>query len=87
VEFAPLVGGVPWSCNSTGLTPCYGVWKFFGTDGVFLHWYINFEAPVVRCPGRLSRPMDHGLDLIVYPDGTRVWKDVDDLHRQREQGA
>ena len=29
---------------------------------------------------------DHGLDLIVYPDGRREWKDVADLHWQRVTG-
>jgi len=63
----------------------YGVWKFFGTDGTFLHWYINFEAPIVRRVNAFETD-DHGLDLIVSPDGAREWKDVDDLHRQRAQG-
>jgi predicted RNA-binding protein associated with RNAse of E/G family len=63
----------------------YGVWKFFGTDGTFLRWYINFEAPIVRHAHAFETD-DHGLDLVVYPDGTREWKDVDDLHRQRAQG-
>lgn len=63
----------------------YGVWKLFGTDGTFLHWYINFEAPIVRQPNAFDTD-DHGLDLVVYPDGTRSWKDVEDLHRQRAEG-
>ena len=63
----------------------YGVWKSFGTDGTFLHWYINFEAPIVRQPNAFDTD-DHGLDLIVHPDGTRTWKDVEDLHRQRAEG-
>lgn len=63
----------------------YGVWKYFGTDGTFLHWYINFEAPILRHPDAFDTA-DHGLDLIVYPDGTRAWKDVEDLHRQRAEG-
>ena len=29
---------------------------------------------------------DHGLDLIVHPDGRREWKDVEHLHVQRVQG-
>lgn len=29
---------------------------------------------------------DHGLDLIIEPDGQRRWKDVEDLHHQRTQG-
>ena len=63
----------------------YGVWKVFGTDGAFLHWYVNFETPIVRRPEAFEID-DHGLDLIVYPDGTRKWKDVEDLHHERVQG-
>lgn len=63
----------------------YGVWKFFEADGTFRHWYINFEAPVVRQPDAFDTD-DHGLDLIVHADGTRVWKDVEDLHWQRAEG-
>lgn len=63
----------------------YGVWMVFGTDGAFRHWYINFEAPIARREDAFETD-DHGLDLIVYPDGAREWKDVDDLHRQQAQG-
>ena len=55
----------------------YSVWKFFGED-VFRHWYVNFEAPVVRRDDAFDTD-DHGLDLIVHPDGRREWKDVEDL--------
>ena len=63
----------------------YAVWKFFDPAGTFLHWYVNFEAPVVRRPDGFETD-DHGLDLIVHPDGRREWKDVADLHRQRVTG-
>jgi Protein of unknown function (DUF402) len=63
----------------------YAVWKVFGADGVFRNWYINFESPIVRRPDAFEID-DHGLDLIVYPDGTRKWKDVEDLHHERVRG-
>jgi len=63
----------------------YGVWKFFDSHGTFLHWYVNFEAPVVRGRDGFETD-DHGLDLVVHPDGRREWKDVPDLHRQRVSG-
>lgn len=62
----------------------YSVWKFF-EDGVFLHWYLNFEAPVTRDADGFATN-DHGIDLIVHPDGRREWKDVEHLHVQRAQG-
>jgi hypothetical protein len=63
----------------------YSAWKFFTPDGVFLHWYINFEAPLKRGPRHIDTD-DYGLDLIVDADGRRTWKDVVDLHHQRTEG-
>ena len=63
----------------------YGMWKFFDLDGTFRHWYANFEPPIVRVPGGYETD-DHGLDLIIWPDGRREWKDVEDLHHQQAQG-
>jgi len=87
-------GPHPWSAHTAwgGTTvlqlhrqgDAYGVWKFFDDDG-FRYWYVNFEAPVVRHPDGFDTD-DHGLDLIVHPDGRREWKDVEHLHVQRAQG-
>lgn len=55
----------------------YSVWKFFDGD-VFRHWYVNFDEPVVRRADGIDTD-DHQLDLIVDPDGTTRWKDVEDL--------
>ncbi|MEJ7831619.1 MAG: DUF402 domain-containing protein [Nocardioides sp.] len=63
----------------------YSVWKFFEPDGTFRYWYVNFEQPVVRRDGAFDTN-DYGLDLIVHPDGSREWKDVEHLHSQRVQG-
>jgi hypothetical protein len=88
-------GPHPWSASSVWGSSVvlqlhragdhYGVWKFFDPAGAFLHWYINFEAPIIRRPEGFETD-DHGLDLIVYPDGRREWKDVADLHWQRVTG-
>jgi predicted RNA-binding protein associated with RNAse of E/G family len=37
------------------------------------------------CRGRLQTD-DHGLDLIVHPDGRREWKDVEHLSGQLREG-
>ncbi len=63
----------------------YGVWKFFDAEGRFRHWYLNFEPPVVRRVDGIETD-DFGLDLILHPDGSREWKDVEDLHHQRSEG-
>jgi hypothetical protein len=56
----------------------YSVWKFFDSDGRFLHWYVNFEEPVRRVPGGVE-VNDLQLDVVVDPDGAWRWKDVEDL--------
>lgn len=63
----------------------YSAWKIFEHDGTFRHWYINFEAPVVRGSGHIDTE-DYGLDLIIEDDGRREWKDVTDLHHQQVEG-
>jgi hypothetical protein len=80
-------GAHPWSHISAWRGPtvlklrrndtAYSVWKFFDGD-VFRHWYVNFEQSVVRRHDGIEVD-DHQLDLVVEPDGTRRWKDVEDL--------
>ena len=55
----------------------YSVWKFF-EGGRFRCWYVNFEQPVVRTPDGVDID-DLQLDLVIDPDGTARWKDVEDL--------
>jgi hypothetical protein len=57
----------------------YSVWKFFAGAGAgFRFWYVNFERPVVRT-GDGIEVNDLQLDLVIEPDGTWRWKDVEDL--------
>ena len=74
-----------WCCSSTApatRTPCGASTS---RTAVFRHWYVNFETPVVRRKGGFDTD-DHGLDLIIEPDGTTVWKDVEHLHELRQSG-
>lgn len=62
----------------------YAVWRIF--DGVQDRgWYVNFEAPLTRGDASFDTE-DYGLDMIVRPDGSWVWKDVDDPDLQVEEG-
>ncbi len=66
----------------------YSIWKFFGpaTEGhPFRHWYLNIERPVVRTSDGITTD-DLELDLVVDPDGTRHWKDVDQLTARLAEG-
>ena len=56
----------------------YSVWKFFGAGSAFLSWYVNFETPVVRTADGVE-VNDLQLDLVIAPDGTWRWKDVEHL--------
>lgn len=62
----------------------YSVWKVF-SGGAFTHWYINFEAAVVRRPNEFDTD-DYGLDLVVSPDGCATWKDVEHLSAMLRSG-
>jgi hypothetical protein len=62
----------------------YSVWNFF-SSGVFTHWYINFEAAVVRRANGFDTD-DYGLDLVVSPEGHVTWKDVDHLSAMLRSG-
>jgi hypothetical protein len=62
----------------------HSVWLFWEHER-FLHWYVNFEEPLG--PTRLGFDYkDWKLDLIVDPDGTRRWKDEDELEDADRQG-
>lgn len=88
------LGRHPWARQDTWAGPqvlqiyrpatLYSVWMFFD-EGKFEHWYLNFEAPVVR-DDKGFHTDDYGLDLIIEPDGRMVWKDVEDLDAMRESG-
>lgn len=56
----------------------YSIWRFFDADGTFTGWYVNFESPYVRRDDGIDIN-DLQLDIVVRPDGTWVWKDVEDL--------
>ena len=56
----------------------YSVWKFFDGEGAFLHWYVNFETPVVRTVDGVE-VNDLQLDIVIAPDGEWRWKDVEHL--------
>jgi hypothetical protein len=54
----------------------YAVWRLFEGD-VDRGWYVNFQAPVQRGADWFAT-LDYGLDIVIAPDGSWEWKDVDD---------
>lgn len=49
----------------------------FWDEGRFAGWYVNLERPRVR-RGRCFDSVDQHLDLVISPDGSTAWKDVDE---------
>lgn len=58
----------------------YAVWRLFDRDRD-LGWYVNFEAPLVR-GATWFETTDHGIDIVIAPDGSWSWKDVADVAEQ-----
>ena len=61
----------------------YSVWWFWEpVSGEFRGWYGNLEEAQVRWDDGATAgidTVDQALDLWVHPDGTRVWKDLDEF--------
>lgn len=67
--------------------------KFYSTilfwhheTGKFLCYYINFQLPFQRCPYAINT-LDLDLDLVVNPDLSYNWKDIDDYKKGIETGV
>ena len=54
-------------------------------SGDFLRYYVDFLRPVAR-RGHLLDTLDLGLDVVVAPDGSWSWKDLDDVALLQERG-
>ena len=57
-----------------------------GAAGEFLSYYFNFQLPVKRTARGLDT-LDLDLDLVVHPDYTWEWKDLDDYQAAIEAGV
>ena len=76
-----------WSGYSTlMLVPAdrpWSVWWSWRPDGEFAGWYVNLEAPARRWAGGVDVD-DRTLDLLVAPDGTVSFKDVEEFAVQTD---
>ncbi|OLT47091.1 hypothetical protein BJF85_00440 [Saccharomonospora sp. CUA-673] len=61
------------------------VWWFFAGDGTFTGWYVNLEIPCGRDAHGPVR-IDGVVDVVVEPDGTWRWKDLDEAAAAVEAG-
>ena len=55
-------------------------------SGEFLYYYINFQLPYRRSHCGVDT-FDLEIDLIIYPDFSFEWKDVDDYNEGIERGV
>jgi Protein of unknown function (DUF402) len=64
----------------------YAVWHYWhGPQREFLCWYVNFQAPFRRTSLGFDT-QDFELDLVVFADGSWVFKDLDVLPARVEEG-
>jgi predicted RNA-binding protein associated with RNAse of E/G family len=56
------------------------------TSNEFLCYYINFQTPYQRSPFGIDT-LDLDLDLIINPDMSFEWKDIDDYEKGIETGV
>jgi protein associated with RNAse G/E len=54
-------------------------------DGRFAHWYVNFQQPIERRADGYDT-LDLVIDIVVAPDGSWVWKDVEHFQAARKRG-
>ena len=66
----------------------HAAWRFLGPDAGTPHWYVNFQAPVVRhVRAGAFETADLGIDIVCAPDDrSGEWKDVDDPDRMVASG-
>ena len=56
----------------------HSVWLFWSPDWQFKTWYVNFQSPLRRLR-RGVQIHDYALDIVVRPDMSWSWKDVDEF--------
>ena len=56
----------------------HSVWLFWSPDWQFKTWYVNFQSPLRRLR-RGVKIHDYALDIVVRPDMSWSWKDVEEF--------
>lgn len=63
----------------------HSVWLFWDSEWQFQNWYVNFQAPLDRLR-RGVQVHDYALDIVVRPDMTWSWKDMDEFEELVARG-
>ena len=56
----------------------HSVMLFWSSDWQFKTWYVNLQSPIRRVRHGVQSH-DHALDIVVQPDMSWSWKDVDEF--------
>lgn len=65
----------------------YALFCFWSAaNGTFTGWYVNFQLPFRRTAASIDT-LDLELDLEIFPDGTRRWKDVAEYDEGVRRGS
>ena len=70
------------------LTPAgswHSIWLFWSADWRFRSWYVNFQWPARRIADGIQTH-DCALDIVVRPDLSWEWKDVDEFEELISRG-
>ena len=63
----------------------HSVWLFWSSEWQFKTWYVNFQSPIRRMH-RGVQIHDYALDIVVYPDMSWSWKDMDEFEELVARG-
>ena len=56
----------------------HSVWLFWSSEWQFKTWYVNFQSPIRRVRHGIQLH-DYALDIVVRPDMSWSWKDVEEF--------
>ena len=56
----------------------HSIWLFWTANWQFKTWYVNFQSPIHRTTHGIQFH-DYALDIMVRPDMTWAWKDMDEF--------
>ncbi|MDY7099605.1 MAG: DUF402 domain-containing protein [Actinomycetota bacterium] len=65
----------------------FALWEMRDGEGELAQWYVNFQDPLRRSRRGFVDTRDLELDLVVRPDGERIWKDREDFDEGCRHGV
>ena len=84
-EFSEQVSPSQHVLTLTPVGSRHSIWLFWTADWRFRSWYVNFQAPVRRISEGIQTH-DYALDIVVRPDLSWEWKDVDEFEELSSRG-